>query len=505
LQTKKRRSGVPQYIQPHVLLAGGSHALERLLPGFKRELCSRGAPSYDAGEGLLVHDFDALFKRGIDAGVEVFGASRRLINELCQDLLLEQGKDRLILRGNTKVAGLVWEPPATEPESYNVTKRIRGVQGVVLNSGEKLKADLVIVANGRTSQLPSWLKEGGLQLPPQLKVDCQTTYASRYMRLPEDFTPNKEFYIAIVNARPALARCGIALVLEDNLLQFSMDGFDGERAPLDHEGWMEYAASLPNQSLFNLALRCEPLGPITRYASAPNVSRQYHKMKLPEGLVIMGDAFTALNPFYGQGMSVAAQQAVVLEKTLGKVLSGKSGEIQIRHAVRASLGPRVHKLFHKKVGVAWQMCTSEDMRWPGVKIEGMAKPPVAMYAYMDAIMVSCQQSKKVWKQLLRVSQFMAPPSGLFSPRMVMYATKNMLLRKKNKMKSEQISDVNNKEEEAPKVSKMPEGAPNRTTTIPTIDPSIAASDTTDKGYSDGGKDVDLITSVKPEVKGAVAA
>ncbi|KAL4522951.1 hypothetical protein Ndes2526A_g07675 [Nannochloris sp. 'desiccata'] len=503
LETKKRRSGVPHYTQPHILLAGGSRALERLLPGFTKELCSRGARSYDAGKGLFVYDFGAPFQRGIDAGVEVFAASRRLINEVCQDVVLEQGKDRLILREKTKVAGLFWERPSSQPESYNVTNRVRGVQGVILNSGEKLRADLVIVSNGRTSQLPSWLKEVGLEVPPQLKVDSQMNYASRWMRLPEDFDPEKEFYSALVNARPAMARGGVALVLEDNLLQISMNGFEGERAPLDHEGWMEYAASLPDQTLFNLAQRCEPIGPITRFASAPNTAHQYHTMKFPEGLVVIGDAFAALNPFYGQGMSVAAQQAVLLEETLGKVLSGKSGETRIRHAVRATLSPRLHKLLHKKVNLAWQMSTCEDMRWPGVKIEGMAKPTNAMYNYLDAIMLSCQQSKKVWKQLLRVTQFVTPPSGMFTPLMVMYATKNIVFTKKKKLKSALVNDG----DEVGEVPQAPRFAnPIRTTTSipPFTAASISRSDTTDTWSSDGGKDIDFITVEQPGVRGAVA-
>jgi len=501
LQTRRRRPGVPQCTQPHILLAGGSQALECLLPGFTKELCSRGARSYDAGKGLFVYDFGAPFKRGIDAGVEIFAASRRLISQVCHDLLVEQGKDRLILRGKTKVTGLHWERPSSEPESYNVTNRMRGVQGVVLNSGEKLLADLVIVSNG---QLPSWLEEVNLQVPPKIKVDCQMNYASRWMRLPDDFNPEKEFYSALVNARPSLARGGIALVLENNLLQISMEGFEGERAPLDHEGWMEYAASLPDQTLFNVAQRCEPLGPITRFASAPNISHQYHTMKLPEGLVILGDAFTALNPLYGQRMSVAAQQAVLLEKTLGKIRVGRSGEFRIRHAMRAMLAPRVHKLLHKQVGLAWQLSTCEDMRWPCVKIEGMTKPPVSTYTYLDALMVSCQQSKRVWKQVLRVTQLVAPPSGMFTPFMVLYATKNMLLRSNTKIKSKQIlvhSKDDGDEEEVPQYVPT-----TRTITNPTTASSIATSDnTTGTVYSDGVKDVDLITAVQPEVKGAVAA
>ncbi len=518
LQTKKRRSGVAQYTEPHILLAGGTIALERLVPGFKKELVSRGAHSYDAGQGLFVYDFEAPFKRGINAGVEMLGASRRLINETLQDLVVEQGKERLILREKTTVSGLFWERPPSEPESYNVMKTVRGVQGVILNSGEELRADLVIVCNGRKSQLPAWLKEVGLQVPPRLKVDCQMNYATRWMRLPADFNPEKEFYSALVNGRPTLARGATALILEDNLLQISMTGFEGERAPLDHDGWMEYAASLPDQTLYNLAKRCTPLGPITRFASTPNITFQYDKMKLPEGLVITGDAFVALNPVYGQGMSVAAQQAVVLDKILAKVISGKVGDRKRRY-IRA-MGPQLHKQLKEKVDLGWKMSTCEDMRWPGVKIEGMVKPSVSLYSYLDAIMIGCQQNKRVFKQLLRVSQFVAAPCGMFTPLMLVYATKNMIVAKRKLMKiKKHRKTVEEKplavggvavtvEEEVPLSSPVVchhTFAPIRTTPISNA-VSIASSDTTNTGYSDGGKDVDLISAEQLQrERNAVAA
>lgn len=38
VQTRKRRSGVPQYVHPHALSGGGADAIEALLPGFKKEV-----------------------------------------------------------------------------------------------------------------------------------------------------------------------------------------------------------------------------------------------------------------------------------------------------------------------------------------------------------------------------------------------------------------------------------------------------------------------------------
>ena len=417
-----------------------------------------------------------------------------------RDLLAQQcGPDHLTVRDNAKVVGLLWERPHAEPSSYNVMNRVRGCTGVVLASGEEIKADLVIVCNGYRSQLPAWLEKEGLQLPPQLTVDCKMNFATRWMRLPADFNPENEFFSAVVNGRPALARGATAFVLEDNRIQISMTGFEGERAPLDHEGWMDYAASLPDQSIYNLAKRCTPLSTISRYASTPNTSYQYHKMTLPEGLIIMGDTFTSLNPaaslLPGQGMGLAAQQALLFEQALVKILKGKVGETRRVYAVRA-MGPKFHKLLEKKISTAWNLSTTEDMRWPGAHIEGVVKPSAFSYNYLDAIVVAAQQNKQVWKQLVRASQFVAPPAGMFTPRMVACATKNMIFSSTKKVKK---ASKNNQT-----VVPLAVVATRSQSLTSSVESSLTRAGT-EGGYSDGGKDVDLGSAEKPEVKGAVAA
>lgn len=98
-----------------------------------------------------------------------------------------------------------------------------------------------------------------------------------------------------------------------------------------------------------------------RYAAVPNQMPQYHKVKLPEGLIVVGDAMLALNPVYGQGMSVAAMGAGALDRCLSKALAGKCTAESRRSVVR-TVGARLQKKLQKKAAVAWQLATTEDMR-----------------------------------------------------------------------------------------------------------------------------------------------
>lgn len=53
---RERRKGVPQFQQPHVLLARGLQELERLFPGLEQRLLSLGAVRIDVPQNFAAYD-----------------------------------------------------------------------------------------------------------------------------------------------------------------------------------------------------------------------------------------------------------------------------------------------------------------------------------------------------------------------------------------------------------------------------------------------------------------
>src|ERR1700744_5956533 len=74
--------------------------------------------------------------------------------------------------------------------------------------------------------------------------------------------------------------------------------------------------------------------------------------RLPDGLLVCGDAICSFNPIYGQGMTVAALEAAALRECLRR-----GGADLPRRYFRASAKP---------IGVAWQMAATTDLTVPDV-------------------------------------------------------------------------------------------------------------------------------------------
>ena len=87
--------------------------------------------------------------------------------------------------------------------------------------------------------------------------------------------------------------------------------------PGDFEGIVEFAKSLRTLTIYEAIRELKPIGPIMRYLLPHSVRRHFETSKyFPKGLLPIGDAICRFNPVFGQGMTVAAQEAVILRRLL---------------------------------------------------------------------------------------------------------------------------------------------------------------------------------------------
>jgi hypothetical protein len=81
---------------------------------------------------------------------------------------------------------------------------------------------------------------------------------------------------------------------------------------------MDYARRLETQTIYNAIEHAERQGGYERFAKSASVWRRFDRLDaFPRGLLPIGDAICRFNPVYGQDMSVAAQEARLLNQLLG--------------------------------------------------------------------------------------------------------------------------------------------------------------------------------------------
>jgi 2-polyprenyl-6-methoxyphenol hydroxylase-like FAD-dependent oxidoreductase len=126
----------------------------------------------------------------------------------------------------------------------------------------------------------------------------------------------------------------------------------------------------------------------------------------------MGDAVCSFNPIYGQGMTVAAQEAVVLRRCL--------------EGGNQNLARRFFGAAAKVVDPAWRIATGADLALPNV--EGPRPFPVRLVnAYMGRLLTVAEHDPTIATAFMRVAGMLDPPPTLLRPAVVLRVLRGILL------------------------------------------------------------------------------
>ena len=100
------------------------------------------------------------------------------------------------------------------------------------------------------------------------------------------------------------------------------DGNHGDAPPGDIEGFIAFAKTLRTATVYNAIRNAKHVGEIARFGLPASIRRHFEKLEVfPRGLIPIADSLCRFNPVFGQGMSVAAQEACVL----ARLLASRSG------------------------------------------------------------------------------------------------------------------------------------------------------------------------------------
>jgi hypothetical protein len=114
------------------------------------------------------------------------------------------------------------------------------------------------------------------------------------------------------------------LPLEGNRWMATIGGRHGDSPPGDAAGFLAYARGLRTQTIYQAIKSAKQVGDVVRYGFPESVRRHFERLAtFPCGLLPIADALCCFNPVYGQGMSVAAQEACLLRSLLQRLASNR--------------------------------------------------------------------------------------------------------------------------------------------------------------------------------------
>ncbi|WIA20116.1 hypothetical protein OEZ85_005967 [Tetradesmus obliquus] len=433
-KSKVARRGVTQYNHLHGMTAGGLASLNRIFGGrYSPALEAAGTPMLQLFKhARLVHPtYGCWLPRNASAApVATAFCTRHMFESTARQLVA--GNERVEFVHGAKAVGLQFEEDAgaaaaaAEPS----TRGQKSVTGVLLADGSFLQAGLVVDASGRHSAAPDWLAAAGFPQPRVSHATAGCSYASTLVKL----SPEAESALAAAEVRIIYAMAhapekslGILAQAENGVWQTSVGGFGDKTPPLKDDGIFDWAKKeVWHPSIAALLEGCTPLIPWRRFYGLGSTWRHYEEAaaagNLPEGLLLLADSICSFQPVYGQGMTVAALEAEILDELLEKRSSSSSSSSSsstTSYIEVTGLAAELQAAVQPVVQAAWDLAVGGDMKYEGaVSSDGPVATGLAgklMGAYMEALFELATSDETAQEALLRVMHMLDPPAKVMEP------------------------------------------------------------------------------------------
>jgi 2-polyprenyl-6-methoxyphenol hydroxylase-like FAD-dependent oxidoreductase len=225
-------------------------------------------------------------------------------------------------------------------------------------------------------------------------------YLTRRWRLADHSRPGE---VATVITPAQTRHFGVMIEQEDGTHIVTLGGLLDSGPDRTDEDYLAFAGRLPDQAIANALVDATPLTDLQPAHFPASRRRRYDKLRaVPAGLLALGDSIASFNPMYGQGMTVAALQAVALRNSLAR------GPLDA-----AKFFARAHRI----EDVAWKIATGGDLRFD--EVEGRrTRETRIMNRYLDRLTAAAHHDPVLARQFLLVAGFIARPETLFKPSIV---------------------------------------------------------------------------------------
>lgn len=301
------RPAVAQFGLANWLLPMGTDILRRRLPAAYELLDANGGFRFNLVKYVL----------GLQPGVAIEPADDRFdlltARRSTLEWVMATAADRhrgVEVRRGVPIAGL--------SVGAAVSDGVPHVDGVVLATGETVRADLVVDATGRRSATPAWLAGIGASAPFEESADSGFTYTGRYFRSADGTVP------ALV--APILSPIGsfsvLTLPADNGTWSVTLYGLSADPAVRrfrDPEVFERVVRACPRHAHW---LDGAPTGELLTMGGIADRHRRFVVDGRPcaTGVLTVGDASSCTNPSLGRGCSFGLAHVEVLVDSVAEHL-----------------------------------------------------------------------------------------------------------------------------------------------------------------------------------------
>lgn len=390
------RPGTPQDFHPHRVLPRGDLIMNRLFPGYIDDLLNLGACNV---QNSKMTRFTAYGKLELVSSQKNASSSRALLEWTIRQRVQKIPNIRFVTK--QVVTGLL----ASEDHRQVVGVRLHARKE--RNKERTVAAHLVVDTCGRQSKLNKWLEALGYAVPEPERLKVRFGYSTRHYRVPADLT---EKLSASSEGDPANNKGAVGLLyIEDNIAQALLFRAGGKQyPPTAPEEYEKELYSLSTPMLKELIKELEPIGAPRGFRAEESTRQHYEQMEnWPSGLLVLGDAFCNFDPIYGQGMTVAAIEAEMLDISLQK------GDL-----LQPDFERKVLQRMQQAIEPAWWLSAIADLRWNGVEHVGAIPLKGVAFAqkYFDLYLKTAVKQAMENHDLSMFQQYMMMNALVLSPQ-----------------------------------------------------------------------------------------
>lgn len=287
-------------------------------------------------------------------------------------------------------------------------RSIAGVQCQASSESETLSADLVVDATGRGAPTVKFLQALGLPRPETTAIGIEIDYSTTLYAIPKD-APSEWAAAATLANAPAERHGGLVLPIEGSRWIVTMTTRHPHGPPpACEEEFLAHARNLRTRTVYDAISGAQRLSSIARFRFPGSLRTHWERIEgFPRGLLLMGDAACHFNPIYGQGMSVAAQEGVMLRE----LLESDDGAGDLLEGLRV----RYFKRLTAMLDAPWSTAVA-DLIYPetvGVRPETFEQT----MRYSAGLLRLAVQDPEVHRLMNEVMYLIKPPSVLRDPEL----------------------------------------------------------------------------------------